>query len=300
VARFLLRSRGHEHSGSLTKLGLGSRPTPPTRVGLRYTVRVGEWKSHSGLITVEHEGSVAVVRFDRAAKLNALNEPMLEDTARALAWLGTGDEDEAIVVTGNGRAFSAGDDLPATESLDRSGFEHLLSRFQELTRAVLRSSVPVVAALNGIAVGGAAEFTLACDARVGYPGSDYLFPENDVGMTISNGATYLLPRLIGSRALPLILDARRVDGTEAYRLGLIDHFVDSVNQVLPKAIEIATRWVERGLATPFHLKMLRPPIEEVEAAIERENRIGAEAWDAGTPNAGVKRFLEEQRARKKA
>ncbi|MDQ3619279.1 MAG: enoyl-CoA hydratase/isomerase family protein [Actinomycetota bacterium] len=257
-----------------------------------------DWESRSGLVVVERQGPVAILRFDRADKLNALNVPMLEDVGSALRWLGGGEAAGAIVVTGTGRAFSAGDDLPATESLSRDDFDHLLSSFQELTRAVLDSKVPVLAALNGIAVGGAAEFTLVCDARIGYSGSDYLFPENDVGLTISNASTYLLPRLVGSRALPLILDAGRIDGNEAFRLGLIDHFVDGQGAVLPKAIEVARRWVERGLATPFHLKLLRPAGEAVEAAIARENQVGAETWRAGTPDRGISRFLEEQKARK--
>ena len=256
------------------------------------------WESRSGHVVMDSEGPVAIVKFDRADKLNALTVPMLEDVAGALKWLGSGEEAGAIVVTGAGRAFSAGDDLPATESLSRDDFERLLDRFQALTRAVLTSRVPVIAALNGIAVGGAAEFTLACDARVGYPGADYLFPENEVGLTISNASTYLLPRLVGSRALPLVLDARRIDGTEAHRLGLIDHFVETQDEVVPKAVEIANRWIERGLATPFHLKVLRPPMEEVEAAIARENEIGAGAWEAGTAHEGIARFLEEQKARK--
>jgi enoyl-CoA hydratase/carnithine racemase len=257
------------------------------------------WKSRSGQIVVDHRGSIAILEFNRADKLNALSVPMLEDLAAALKWLGGGEDAGAIVVTGAGRAFSAGDDLPATESLSRDDFEHLLSSFQELTRAVLSSHVPVIAALNGIAVGGAAEFTLACDARVGYPGADYLFPENEVGLMISNAATYLLPRLVGSRALPLVLDARRIEGTEAHRLGFIDHFVATKDEVVPKAVEVARRWVDRGLATPFHLKMLRPPMEEVEAAILRENAIGAEAWKTGTAEKGITRFLEEHKARKK-
>jgi enoyl-CoA hydratase/carnithine racemase len=263
-----------------------------------YIWLVGAWESRSGDVVVEQEGSIATLRLDRPDKLNALSIPMLQDVGAALAWLGEGREAQAVVLTGTGRAFSAGDDLPATESLTRTDFEGLLSSFQELTRAVLRSSVPVVAALNGIAVGGAAELTLACDARVGHPGSDYLFPENDVGLTISNASTYLLPRLIGSRALPLVLDARRISGTEAHRLGLIDHLVERPEDVLPKAVEVARKWVERGLATRFHLKLLRPPLEEVEAAIDRENRVGAEAWEAGTAQAGIKRFLEEQKARR--
>ena len=238
------------------------------------------------------------MRLDRADKLNALSIPMLTDLRDALTTLGSGSDATAIVLTGTGRAFSAGDDLPATESLTEGDFETLLSGFQDLTRAVLGSEVPVVAALNGISVGGAAELTLACDARVGYPGSDYLFPENDVGLTISNGSTYLLPRLIGSRALPLVLDGRRIDGTEAHSLGLIDHLVASPEEVLPRAVEVARHWVERGLATRYHLRLLRPSLDDVEAAIARENAIGFEAFRAGTAAAGIKRFLEEREARR--
>ena len=267
------------------------------RSGL-YTWRVSAWTSSSGHVVVEHDDGIAVVRIDRADKLNALSVPMLEDLGAALETFGSGSDASAVVLTGTGRAFSAGDDLPATESLDEKDFEALLSAFQDLTRAVLGAAVPVVAALNGISVGGAAELTLACDARVGYPGSDYLFPENDVGLTISNGSTYLLPRLIGSRALPLVLDGRRIGGREAHALGLIDHLVEEAGEVLPRALGVVRHWVERGLATPYHLKLLRPPIEEVEAAIARENAVGREAYRAGTAAAGIKRFLEEREARR--
>jgi enoyl-CoA hydratase len=160
--------------------------------------------------------------------------------------------------------------------------------------------VPVVAALNGISVGGAAEFTLACDARVGHFGSDYLFPENNVGLTISNASTYLLPRLVGSRALPIVLDGRRISGPEARELGLIDYYVASADRVVPDALELIRRWIERGLATRFHLRLLRPSIESIEAAMERETTIGAEAWESGIAVLGIKRFIAEQQARRRS
>ena len=113
------------------------------------------------------------------------------------------------------------------------------------------------------------------------PGSDYLFPENNVGLTISNASTYLLPRLVGSRALPLVLDGTRISGDRARELGLIDVFVDSEAEVLTSAVALLQRWSERGLATRFHLRMLRPPIEEVEAAIARENAVAARPGSPG-------------------
>ncbi len=247
---------------------------------------------------MERAGEIAVVRLNRPDKLNALTIPMLADVGEALRSFGTNHQSRGLLLTGNGRAFSAGDDLPATESLQQSQFEELLEHFQELTRAVLASDVPVVAAVNGIAVGGAAELTLACDARIGHPGSDYLFPENEVGLTISNASTYLLPRLIGSRALPLVLDAHRISGRQAHSIGLIDYLVDSPDDVLPRALEVLNRWLERGLATPFHLRLLRPPIEKIEAAIANEGEVARDAWASGTPVEGIRRFITERGARR--
>jgi enoyl-CoA hydratase len=233
-----------------------------------------------------------LITLRRPDKLNALTVEMLHDLAAAI-------ESEAatsrgIVLTGQGRAFSAGDDLVATQDVTTESFGEVLTRFQEITRVILRAETPVVAALNGIAVGGAAEVTLVCDARIGWSGSDYLFPENNVGLTISNASTSLLPRLLGPRALPIVLDGRRISGTEAYGLGLLDYFVDSSVDVVPKALEVLDRWINRGLATRFHLKLMRPPVDEIERAIERENSIGMEAWVAGTGRAGIARFVGEQ------
>ena len=258
-----------------------------------------QWTGSSGHVEVADDEGVALLRLSRPEKLNALSIPMLVDVRRALLDLASSQEVRAIVLTGAGRAFSAGDDLPATESLRHEDFDELITGFQELTRAILAADKPVVAAVNGIAVGGAAELTLACDARVGHPGSDYLFPENDVGLTISNASSYLLPRALGSRALPLVLDGRRISGTEAHVLGLIDHMVESQEGVVPKAVEVVRHWIDRGLATRWHLRLLRPRPEDVEAAIARENEIAAQAWASGAAAEGIKRFAAEQEERRR-
>lgn len=265
---------------------------------MAYKGSMEEPELRSGHVDIDLNEGVAIVRFNRPEKLNALSIPMLEDVRAALRTLGGRNGAKALVITGTGRAFSAGDDLPATESLDKSDFDRLLTLFQDMTRAVLTSKVPVVAAVNGIAVGGAAELTLACDARVGHFGSDYLFPENNVGLTISNASSYLLPRLIGSRALPLILDGTKIPGAEARELGLIDFYVATQEEVVPTAISLVRRWVDRGLATPFHLRLLRPSMEEIEAAIAWENQVGAEAWETGIAIEGIRRFTEHQRDRR--
>lgn len=255
------------------------------------------WRSASSHVDLTDAGGTAVVTLRRPEKLNALTVPMLQDIAGAIG--DAGGSARGIVLTGEGRAMSAGDDLPATDALAPEDFEALLDGFQGITRAILRAPVPVVAALNGIVVGGAAEMVLACDARVGWERSDFLFPENDVGLTISNASTYLLPRLLGPRALPIVLDARRVSGREAHALGLVDYFVGSADDVVPAALAVVERWTTRGLATRSHLELLRPPVDEIERAMEREVAVGRKAWEAGTAREGIARFLREQEAKRR-
>jgi enoyl-CoA hydratase/carnithine racemase len=252
------------------------------------------WESTSGKVQVSTEDGVGLVSLARPDKLNALTIPMLRDVARAIRIMGIGGRSKGMVFTGTGRAFSAGDDLAMTESLDPSDFAVLIEAFQDVTRAVLETEVPVVAALNGIVVGGAAEMVLACDARVGCATSEFFFPENGIGLTISNGSTYLLPRLLGGRALPLVLDGRRLSALEARDLGLIDYIVEG-SAVVPHAIELIHRWGATDSSTALHLSLLRPQRQEVERAMQRESEMAAAAWHAGTVQAGVHRFLTARR-----
>jgi len=254
------------------------------------------WESRSGHVAIERDASLALIRLDRPDKLNALSIPMLHDLRAALQALGD-DGAEGAIITGSGRAFSAGDDLAATGALGDDEFRELMSAFQELTRALVATAFPVVAALNGIAVGGAAELVLCCDARVGHAGSDFWFPENAIGLTISNASSHLLPRLLGSRALPLVLDGDRLSGTRAHALGLIDYFVREPEEVVPRAVAVVRRWIDRGPATRFHLRLLRPSLQDIEVAIARESEIGLEAWQSGTARAGIDRYLAERAAR---
>lgn len=237
----------------------------------------------SGNVATTITDEVAVITLKRPHKLNALTIPMLLDIASELRAFG-GGRAKGIVVTGEGRAFSAGDDLNMTEDLDEAGFRELIVSFQDLTRAILESEVPIVAALNGLVVGGAAEWTLCFDARVGCPESYYLFPENRVGLTISNASTYLLPRLLGGRTLPLVLSGERIPAEEAHRLGLIDYLVPSAD-VVTTAVELILLWKRPGTMTHLHLKLLRPPLEEIERAMENENSIAEEVWRSGSPGA---------------
>jgi enoyl-CoA hydratase/carnithine racemase len=255
---------------------------------------VTDWRPSTPNVVLEPEGAVATLRLDRPKVLNALTLEMLADLASGLRALGTGGAAGAVVVTGTGRAFSSGDDLQITEDLDASTWEALIDAFQDVTRAITETEVPVVAALNGIAVGGAAEVACACDVRVGGPDSDFLFPENGLGLTISNGSTLTLPSLLGPRAVAVVLVGDRIPADRARDLGLIDVWVEESTEVLPEAVRLAAGLAEDHRATALHLSMLRPSREDVERALDRERRAALEAWGRGLPQRGIRRFFESR------
>ena len=248
-----------------------------------------DWHAAGEHLVSARAGDVALLRLDRPAKLNALTPAMLPAIAERICGLAA--ESAGLVLTGTGRAFSAGDDLDATADLDRAGFEAVIAGFQDMTRAVLDTDVPVVAALNGLAVGGAAELTLACDARVGGPEAAFFFPENGIGLTISNGSTYLLPRILGTRALPLVLAGGRIDAAEGLRVGLLTEIADDPTQ---RAVDMVGAWAAEGHATRWHLRLMRPDPTAVEAAMARETAAAMEVFDAGIATAGAAAFRDRR------
>jgi enoyl-CoA hydratase/carnithine racemase len=254
------------------------------------------WQPADPGIRCKTSGRVAVLRLSRPEVLNALTIEMLADLAAGLRWFGTGGRAAGVVVVGDGRAFSSGDDLKITESLERASFDALIDAFQDVTRAIFETEVPVVAALNGIAVGGAAEIACACDLRVGGPASEFLFPENGLGLTISNGSTATLPALLGRRAIGVILLGERIAARRAHALGLLDVFVENQESVETEAVSIAEGLGADHRSTALHLAMLRPLVADVERALQREREAAAESWERGWPQAGIAEFLAEKRS----
>jgi enoyl-CoA hydratase len=243
--------------------------------------------------STEHIGvdvvrDVAVLTLDRPDKLNALTVAMRLRLAALVREHGTGETVRGIVLTGRGRAFSAGEDLqqaPTTETEVHEAFES----FHDVTRAILQTRVPVIAAVNGLAVGGASEITLCCDSRIGSPATEYFQPENARGLTISNATSLLLRRLVGNHATRMVLGSPRVPSEEALRIGLLDEVVDA-DTLLDRAIQTVHAWTPEGGTTTLHLALLRPLLAEVEAAFEREDAAAHEAWTSGLLTAGVAGF----------
>ncbi|MEV1002136.1 enoyl-CoA hydratase/isomerase family protein [Nonomuraea sp. NPDC050202] len=242
------------------------------------------------MIDVTVRDEVALITLARPDKLNALTAAMRADLAAAVREHGTGTR--GVVVTGTGRAFSAGEDIH--QAVGRSLVEEV-ELFHDMTRAVLETRVPVVAAVNGLAVGGAAEWTLCFDARIGTAAAEYFFPENHIGLSISNAASYLLPRLAGGRALRLVLDSTRMSADDALAAGLLDEIVPA-GTLVEAAIARVRRWSAPGTATAVHLALLRPSAAEVERAFQAETEAAKQVEASGIAQAGMAAFVSRSRS----
>ncbi|WP_280302433.1 enoyl-CoA hydratase/isomerase family protein [Nocardia neocaledoniensis] len=234
------------------------------------------------------DDDVAVLTLNRPAKLNVLDVATRVLLAQTIRHFGTGDLVRGIVLTGTGRAFSAGEDLRSAPST-YDEIREAVTTFHDITRAILETTIPVVAAVNGIAVGGASEITLCCDARIGSPAAEYFQPENHRGIIISNASSVLLGRLVGNHAMRIVLGSERIEAEEALRIGLLDEIVAAENLVA-RAVDTVRRWNSDPRTTALHLGLLRPRADEIEAAFAREDDAARQAWESGAFSEGIEDF----------
>src|SRR5258708_1668860 len=188
--------------------------------------------SHAPVSLTQRAGA-AVLTIDRPDRMNALSRDtllMLGQLARAAI---ADPAVRAIVLTGSGeRAFSAGADLKERIGMDEDAVRDQLTRYREEIGILDRSPKPVVAAINGIALGGGLELALACDLRIAAPHAVLGLPETTLGIIPGAGGTQRLPRVVGeARAKELILLGRRITAAEALAWGL-------VNRVSPESTSV--------------------------------------------------------------
>lgn len=193
----------------------------------------------TGLVrVVRHDEGVAEIVLDRPEAMNAVSTAMARALTVAAGDLADDASVRAVVVSSSHpKAFCVGADLKERNTLTDDELRAQRPCNRAAYRSVLDLPVPVVAAVAGHALGGGCEIALSCDIVVASPGATFALPEVSVGVIPGGGGTQLLTRRIGwSRAADLIFTARRVDGTEALALGLVDRVVDDPRAA---ALEIA-------------------------------------------------------------
>ena len=198
------------------------------------------------VLLVERSNRVAVLSLNRPAVLNAFNEALLEDLTRALRDAARDAEVGAVIITGAGRAFCAGQDLQARRAIfERGEVPHLgaglRERYKPMILRIRTMEKPVIAAINGVAAGAGCGLALACDLRTAAEGASLIQSFARVGLASDSGSSFFLPRIVGlGRALEIALTGDPVTAAEAERIGLVNH-VYPAEELLPRTREIAER-----------------------------------------------------------
>ena len=240
------------------------------------------------MIRLERDGPAAWIRWSRPERLNAFDPESLHRLGDLLAKAGTSNA-RAIVCFGEDGAFSSGDDLRETAAMNAAEWRRTLEAFNRLTREIVAAPQPVVAAIDGVCVGGAFEFAFACDVRVATPRSRLGCPEVAVGLSISNGFSLLAPRT----ARRLVLTGELVDAEEAVALGLIDAVVEDAEAEGQRLAERIASLAPLAVAGSKRL-LDEAQRELLERALARELGLCAGLFDTDDAREGLAAFLEKR------
>lgn len=254
-------------------------------------------------LIVDLDGPVATVRMNNPDKLNALSRPLTASLLEALTKLGEDDSVRAIVLTGEGRGFSAGADLTELQEPYLHGERPKLSGFlkdgyNKLIPLLAATPKPVIAAINGVAAGAGISLALACDLRLAGEGAAFAMAFVKIGLIPDAGACYLLPRTVGmSEALRMALLGEKVDAATALDVGLV-HRVYPADRLAAEAHDLAlslaalpTRAI--GLTKQIFLEASRLSLAET---MDREAEVQDQAAATEDHIEGVLAFLQKRPA----
>ncbi len=196
----------------------------------------------TSLLVNDREG-VRTFTLNRPEAFNSLTVELKESLRDALDDTATDPDVRAVVLTGAGKAFCAGQDLKehvaALQADDPTPFRTVEEHYNPIVRAITGMPKPVIAAVNGMAAGAGASFAYACDLRIAAPSAKFLMAFATIGLTADSGASWTLPRLIGyGRAMELMLLAKPVTAEQALAIGLVTEVADDA---LTTAQELAAR-----------------------------------------------------------
>src|SRR5918998_5989636 len=214
-------------------------------------------------LTFDLTDGVARVTVNRPDKLNALNAIVIAELGDAVTRIETDSAIRGVVVTGAGtKAFVAGADISELTEQGPSGGQNRALVGQQVFRRLERCGKPVVAAVNGFALGGGCELAMACHLRIASENAKFGQPEVKLGIAPGYGGTVRLPRIVGkSRALELLLTGEMIDAEEARRIGLVNRVVPA-ERLLPEAEALLRAILANGPLA------VRACLEAVDAALD--------------------------------
>ncbi|WP_158981023.1 MULTISPECIES: enoyl-CoA hydratase/isomerase family protein [unclassified Flavobacterium] len=250
-------------------------------------------------ILVTTQENIATLTINRPTKLNALNVATISDLNKAFKLLSKNNEIRAIILTGSGeKAFVAGADISEFANFSIEQGSQLAAEGQEkLFDFIENLKTPVIAAVNGFALGGGLELAMACHFRVASANAKMGLPEVSLGVIPGYGGTQRLPQLVGKgRAMEMIMTAGMVTADEAYRIGLVNHVVPE-NELIEFCTNIANKIIKNSpYAIGKAIKAVNANFKEGKNGYETEIKSFGKCFGTEDFKEGTTAFLEKRKA----
>ena len=249
-------------------------------------------------IIYEKKEGIAYITINRPQVLNALNAQTIDELRRAFIDIKKDEAVGAVIITGSGdKAFVAGADInelsvqtPASGKEFASGGQHVLTMIENLGK-------PVIAAINGFALGGGCELAMACTLRIASENCQLGQPEVNLGITPGYGGTQRLPRLVGKgKAMELILTGNRIDAKEAERIGLVNQVVPH-NELMDAATALAKKIMSKGpIAIRYAIEAINKGMEmSLQEGIYLEATLFGLLCATEDMKEGTRAFIEKRK-----
>ena len=266
-----------------------------------------------GFIDYEVDGQVGIITINRPKALNALNSEVLKEIEATFDAIDL-DATRAVVLTGAGdKSFVAGADIGEMSTLTKAEGEAFGKKGNDVFRMIETFPIPVIAAVNGFALGGGCEISMSCDIRICSENAVFGQPEAGLGITPGFGGTQRLARLVGAgMAKQMIYSARNIKATDAYRIGLVNDVytatVDEAGNVTATAQEnliAAAKKMAAGIAAqaPIAVRNCKKAINDglqtdMDNAIVIEEKLFGNCFETEDQKAGMGNFLEKDKEKK--
>ncbi len=249
-------------------------------------------------ITLSVGEHIAVVTVHRPEKLNALNAQCKKELDDLFGSLKNNRDVDVVVLTGSGeKAFVAGTDIGELLELTAESGKEFAEGGQSVFDAIQHLGKPVIAAVNGFALGGGCELALACHIRICSDNAKFGQPEVNLGVIPGYGGTQRLARLVGMLyATDMILTGRQIDAQEAYRIGLVSRVVPQA-ELLAAATSIAQMIISKGqIAVRLSLKALNAALEmPLSEGLKVEAALFGECCSTADAKEGIAAFLQKRK-----
>ena len=250
-------------------------------------------------ILLEKKGLIAVATINRPKALNALNSEVLTDLDELVSTVKADADIRALVITGSGeKAFVAGADIGEMSTLTKEGGEAFGKHGNNVFRAIETLPIPTIAAVNGFALGGGCELSMACDIRLASEKAKFGQPEVGLGITPGFSGTQRLPRRVGvAKAKELIFSGKMIKTDEAKEIGLVNA-VYAPEALMDGALEMARSFTKNA---PIAVKYAKACIDrgmqmDIDDGIAVENELFAMCFATADQKEGMGAFLEKRPA----